>query len=223
MMLSRAVENNRAPDTSEENYQVLISGDLAAEAKRAGRTGDLASVERKAKAPVMVKISDRRHLVEPLTPKAVAAAAAKMFAAVAAALFAIVFIRRSIAKSRMRTPYDIAIGELKAIASGLRKGTIPPSEFCSRVPPVIKGYGKALLNKETSELTTREFLDALAAAKTVSGEAGAEAGRLLSFCDLVKYTGREPTADEIKEYLSAAEKLAADMRPAAEAGNAGDR
>jgi hypothetical protein len=122
-----------------------------------------------------------------------ATAAGVVGALFVAALAVVLWMHRRF-RSPVVTPADRASHELTALADRLAAGAIAPAAFADHLAAAVRTFVQRRYGVAATRMTTAE----LAAA-----EPAPPAGVLpvLERCDLAKFAGREPTADECRELL----------------------
>ena len=74
-------------------------------------------------------------------------------------------------------------------------------EFCYRISDVTRGYIERRFHMAAPEMTTEEFLNAVATDRRFGQIMTEELNRFLGACDLVKYAKHQPTTVEAKSLL----------------------
>ena len=181
-------------DKERESPVITIEGDL----RKTGSEETRSLARREAKTPVMIRILDIRGPINLLTSLDIVLAGAEGALLLFLASWAVSFARKKIAEARRVTPYEAARREARALKAALAKKTISPQESCSRISAMLKRYVKEAFKTGPSEATTTDFLKDLKAIPAASDDVRRALGDALSLCDLVKFSGYEPSAAELE-------------------------
>jgi hypothetical protein len=146
-------------------------------------------------------------------------------AAVAALLLAAPFVYRAVAAARMRarrrSAYDVARDALDALFMAPRPGAGEMDGFFVELSGVIRRYLEDRFGLRSPELTTEEFLDALAQSPDLLRSHQRLLRDFLSRADLVKFAHFVPDPGDVEESLDTARRfLETTRRSAAEAAGA---
>jgi hypothetical protein len=129
-------------------------------------------------------------------------AAAGVVGALFVASLAVVLWMRRRFRSPVVTPADWANHEFADLADRLAAGTITPERFAERLAAAVRTFTQRRYGLPATRMTTAE----LAAAEPAPP---ADVLPILERCDLAKFAGLEPTADECREMLAAARTVIA--------------
>ena len=122
-----------------------------------------------------------------------------------AALFARRVRRRRREQASIPIPADIwARRELAALLAEdlLTRGLV--QEFYYRINSIVRGYVERRFGVSAPDMTTEEFLTAVALDKRLGGEIAVALNQFLEACDLVKYAKHDPGPAECDGILGAA-------------------
>lgn len=164
-----------------------------------------APVRLKVKTPVVVKIVDTPEPISVIAFLDIILIGAEIGLSFFIIGWAFSFIRKKIEIAARPGPCDTARRELAAIKAA--KKNIAPREFCSRISLMIRSYIFGEFRKGSSELTTAEFLESFNTIPAVSDSSRQTMKSLLSLCDLVKFSGYEPSPGELEEAVESAGSL----------------
>lgn len=98
-------------------------------------------------------------------------------------------------------------GEVDRLAAAYRRGECPADMLCLRLAALVRTALAERSGLPASRLTTEELLEqAPSHDEPMAGKLDL-AGRILSFCDLVKFAGHSPKDAEVERALEAARDL----------------
>ena len=169
------------------------------------------------KAPIFIKITDLKGPIDLLTLTDILLNAAEIILLALLIGWAVSFVRKKIKESSRVTPYEAAREKLRAIKVSITKKNISPSEFCSRISAMLRSYVKDAFQIGSLEFTTAEFLKGFNAFAAVSDESRRIMSEILSLCDLVKFSGYDPSWEEIERCAGSAEMILASLNGQKEA------
>ena len=157
---------------------------------------------RQVKTPVEIKIINTRGPVEIFNYFDIV-----LFGAEAALCFFIfswlfLFFRKKISERMRITPYEAAQSDFTSLRAAIRNGKISPQECCVKLPVIIKRYVKGAFRAGSLELTTAEYLQELQALAGYTEPLNKKMTDFLSYCDLIKFAGREPSGENIDTLIA---------------------
>jgi hypothetical protein len=123
-------------------------------------------------------------------------------ALVAAGLVAWLIARWRRRKRPGKTPRELALHELSAIAPEVEK--LSPYQFSIRVSDILRRYVTEQYSLPVTRQTSVEFLAALARTSPFSEQERSLLGEFLGRCDLIKFARLEATVEDSRSLLAEA-------------------
>jgi hypothetical protein len=161
------------------------------------------------KPPVIIKIVDVKGPIDLLTFTDILLICAEIILLISIISWAVSFARKKFKEISRATPYESACKELSVVKSAAAKKTISPQECCSRISLMLRRYVKDAFRTGSPELTTAEFLEEFNTIAASSDDIKHAAVDLLSLCDLVKFSGYDPSREDIEAAINTADKIVA--------------
>lgn len=160
---------------------------------------------RKAKTPVVVKIVDTPNPMNVIVLTDILLAGAETALSLFIIAWAVSFVRKKIEDAMRPTPYELAQKELAAIKTARKKAS--PQELCARISSMVRSYVNGQFRKGSSELTTAEFLSEFNTIPAASALPRQTMDSLFSLCDLVKFSGYDPSSVELETAIESAKSI----------------
>jgi len=191
-------------DNAPAQSDMLVEGNLTGVAGGIYGREARALAVRKTKAPVIIKIIDIKGPISLLTSIDIILLIAEIVLLVFIADWVVEFVRRRVRAARRVTPYEMARKEFEAIKTAAAKKTISPRECCARTSIMLKRYMKDAFKMGSSEFTTADFLKSLQTLNAAPDDILKMVSGLLSFCDLVKFSGYDLSQREAETNIESA-------------------
>lgn len=113
------------------------------------------------------------------------------------------FLRKKISERMRVTPYEAAQADFTSLRAAFRNGKASPQECCVKLPIILKHYVKGAFRTGSLELTTAEYLQELLPLAGYTEPLNKKITDFLSYCDLVKFGGCEPSGGNIDALIAA--------------------
>ena len=159
------------------------------------------------KPPIIIKITDLKGPINLLTFTDILLNVAEAALLVFLISWVVSFARKKIEEVSRITPYEAARKEISAIKISAAKKNMSSQEFCSRMSAMLRSYVKDEFQAGSPEFTTAEFIKGFNAIVSVSDELRRTMAEILSLCDLVKFSGYDPSPEEFEKCIVNAEQI----------------
>lgn len=193
-------------DDAGNDFKARLGGGIVSKTTQAAKEPEAPS--RDIDAPIRLKIIEAGAPLNVITYSDVGIICTSGLAV----MLTIFFILRSAKKRRPKapvlSPYEAAIAELDSLESADRRRDDAIKEAYSGIASALKCFLRSLYNIGSTELTTKEFLREVDKTDSINKAQKPEIEKLITLCDLVKFSGYAPAADELKSSFESARKIA---------------
>jgi hypothetical protein len=176
---------------------VDIVSDIASVKERPRNYETREYARRKASAPVLIKIVGAPGPISLVNLTDIMFFGAEAVLLLLAAGWVVSIALRRLGRALEVPPYESARAQLDAAAALVSADNLRARECCAKISAALRAYVEKEFGTRSTGLTTTEFLKVIASVAGANEKLQQAARSVFALCDLAKFSGCEPSAEEL--------------------------